>query len=156
MTFFIADTVSRILFSCSICTSSSFIGKIILLRSDSCSVCLITVANTWQTQGNGMKVRKCIFEIATLVSHKKQFFIKTSKEIPTLEHKFTKHSLMFSPVLDCTGNWCTVKTRENICESLTKCTVIIGESRIFFRGGLKDKFILMCTDCIAVKTQLLR
>ena len=26
----------------------------------------------------------------------------------------------------------------------------------FFRGELKDKFIRMCTDCIAVKTQLLR
>jgi len=26
----------------------------------------------------------------------------------------------------------------------------------FFRGGLKDDFIRMCTDCIAVKTQLLR
>jgi len=26
----------------------------------------------------------------------------------------------------------------------------------FFRGVLKDDFIRMCTDCIAVKTQLLR
>jgi len=26
----------------------------------------------------------------------------------------------------------------------------------FFRGGLKDKFILMCTDCIAVKSLLFR
>jgi len=26
----------------------------------------------------------------------------------------------------------------------------------FFRGGLKDEFIRMCTDCIAAKTQLLR
>jgi len=33
---------------------------------------------------------------------------------------------------------------------------IIGGSRIFFRGGLKDDFIRMCTDCIAVKIQLLR
>jgi len=31
----------------------------------------------------------------------------------------------------------------------------IGGSRIFL-GGLKDEFIQMCTDCIAVKTQLLR
>jgi len=26
----------------------------------------------------------------------------------------------------------------------------------FFRGGLKDEFTRMCTDCIAVKTQMLR
>jgi len=25
----------------------------------------------------------------------------------------------------------------------------------FFKGGLKDEFIRMCTDCISVKTQLL-
>jgi len=31
----------------------------------------------------------------------------------------------------------------------------IGGSRIFLGGGLKDEFIRMCTDCIAVKTQLL-
>ena len=34
--------------------------------------------------------------------------------------------------------------------------VIIGGSRIFLGGGLKDELIRMCTDCIAVKTQLLR
>jgi len=33
--------------------------------------------------------------------------------------------------------------------------VDIGGSRIFL-GGIKDEFIRMCTDCIAVKTQLLR
>jgi len=32
----------------------------------------------------------------------------------------------------------------------------IGGSRIFFRGGLKDEFIRMCTDRIVVKAQLLR
>jgi len=32
----------------------------------------------------------------------------------------------------------------------------IGGSRIFLGGGLNDEFIRMCTDCIAVKTQLLR
>jgi len=32
----------------------------------------------------------------------------------------------------------------------------IGGSRIFFRGGLNDGFIRMCTECTAVKTQLLR
>jgi len=26
----------------------------------------------------------------------------------------------------------------------------------FFRGGVKDEFIRMCTDCIPVKTQMLR
>jgi len=31
----------------------------------------------------------------------------------------------------------------------------IGGSRIFLEG-LKDEFIRLCTDCIAVKTQLLR
>ena len=35
-------------------------------------------------------------------------------------------------------------------------TYIIGGSRICLGGGLRDKFIRMCTDCIAVKTQLLR
>jgi len=32
---------------------------------------------------------------------------------------------------------------------------VIGGSRVFL-GGLSDKFIRMCIDCIAVKTQLLK
>jgi len=32
---------------------------------------------------------------------------------------------------------------------------VICGSRVFL-GGLRDKFIWMCNDCIAVKTQLLR
>ena len=40
-------------------------------------------------------------------------------------------------------------------QALHTC-LCIGGSRIFFRGGLKDEFIRMCTDCIVVKAQLLR
>jgi len=41
--------------------------------------------------------------------------------------------------------------------TVTSCnTIDIGGSRIFFRVGFKDEFIRMCTDCIVVKTQLLR
>jgi len=38
---------------------------------------------------------------------------------------------------------------------MKKSQVTIGRNRIFL-GGLKDKFIRMCIDCIAVKTELLR
>jgi len=38
----------------------------------------------------------------------------------------------------------------------SRSALTIGGSRIFFRGGLKDEFIRMCTDCIVVKAQLLR
>jgi len=46
-----------------------------------------------------------------------------------------------------------IKAKSAIFTFLSK---FIDGSMIFFRGGLKDEFIRMCIDCIAVKTQLLR
>jgi len=41
--------------------------------------------------------------------------------------------------------------------NLEKHFVVLEHRRIqIFLGGLKDEFIRMCTDCIALKTQLLR
>ena len=42
------------------------------------------------------------------------------------------------------------------CGSLQKGGDVHRRIQDFFWGGLKDKFIRMCTECTAVKTQLLR
>jgi len=87
--------------------------------------------------------------------------------------KQTNHSMLIFVVelcwlTECLTGIVPVKTGEWYAYLLAqeKLEIFLSANRLhvihhrriqnFFNGGLKDEFIRMCTDCIVVKTQLLR